>query len=84
MMKPYLVQETQQYGVTLQETEPVVLNEKLASESTIKKLQECLFAVVDSGTAKHLKNDYYQFAGKTGTAKVVENKVYSEKIEVKF
>lgn len=84
MMKPYLVQETQQYGVTLQETEPVVLNEKLASESTIKKLQECLLAVVDSGTAKHLKNDYYQFAGKTGTAKVVENGVYTDKYLASF
>jgi cell division protein FtsI (penicillin-binding protein 3) len=84
MMKPYLVQETQQYGVTMQETEPVVLNEKLASDATIKKLQECLLAVVDSGTARHLKNEYYQFAGKTGTAKVVENGVYSHNYLASF
>ncbi len=84
MMKPYLVQETQQYGVTLQETEPVVLNEKLCSDATIKKLQECLLAVVDSGTAKHLKNDYYQFAGKTGTAKLVENGIYTHNYLASF
>ncbi len=84
MMKPYLVQETQQYGVTLQKTEPVVLNEKLCSDATIKKLQECLLAVVDSGTAKHLKNDYYQFAGKTGTAKLVENGIYTHNYLASF
>jgi len=84
MMKPYLVQETQQYGVTIQETEPVVLNEKLCSNATVKKLQECLLAVVDSGTAKNLKNEYYQFAGKTGTAKVVENGIYSHNYLASF
>ncbi|MBK8343695.1 MAG: transpeptidase family protein [Bacteroidetes bacterium] len=84
MMKPKLVQKTQQYGVTLQETEPVVLNEKLCSDATIKKLQECLLAVVDSGTAKHLKNDYYQFAGKTGTAKLVENGIYTHNYLASF
>ncbi|MBK7567770.1 MAG: transpeptidase family protein [Bacteroidetes bacterium] len=76
MMKPYLVQETQQYGATIQEFEPIVLNEKLCSKSTVDQLQECMLAVVDSGTAKHLKNEYYQFAGKTGTAQLVENGVY--------
>ena len=35
-----------------------------------------MLAVVDSGTAKHLKNKYYQFEGKTGTAQLVENGVY--------
>lgn len=84
MMKPYLVQETQQYGVTLEETEPIVLNEKLCSAATVKKLQECLLAVVDSGTAKSLKNEYYQFGGKTGTAKVVENGVYSSNYLASF
>ena len=84
MMKPYLVQETQQYGVTLEATEPVILNEKLCSDATVKKLQECLLAVVDSGTAKSLKNEYYQFAGKTGTAKVVENGVYSHNYLASF
>lgn len=76
MMKPYLVEETQQHGKTLQKFEPVVLNEKLCSSKTIDQLHQCLLAVVDSGTAKHLKNDYYKFAGKTGTAQLLENGVY--------
>ena len=76
MMKPYLVQETQQYGTTVNEFEPIVLNEKLCSKSTVEQLQQSMLAVVDSGTAKHLKNNYYQFAGKTGTAQLLENGVY--------
>ncbi len=76
MMKPYLVEETQQNGNTITQIEPVVLNEKLCSKNTIKELKECLLAVVDSGTAKHLKNSYYQFAGKTGTAQLLENGTY--------
>ena len=76
MMKPYLVQETQQYGISLEQFEPVILNEKLCSEKTAKQLQECMLAVVDSGTAKSLKNDYYKFAGKTGTAQLFENGTY--------
>lgn len=77
MMKPYLVQETQQFGATIEKFEPIVLNEKLCSKSTVEQLQQCMLAVVDSGTARHLKNDYYQFAGKTGTAQLLENKVYT-------
>jgi cell division protein FtsI (penicillin-binding protein 3) len=76
MMKPYLVAETQQYGKTLQQFEPVVLNDKICSDKTLDQLHQCLLAVVDSGTARHLKNDYYQIGGKTGTAQLLENGVY--------
>lgn len=76
MMKPYLVQETKQFGVTKTQYEPVVINDHLCSDKTIEQLKECLLAVVDSGTAKHLKNSYYQFAGKTGTAQLLEGNTY--------
>ncbi len=78
MMKPYLVSETQRFGQTVETFDPVVLNEKLCSQRTVEHLQECLEAVVDSGTAKHLKNNYYDFAGKTGTAQIFENNAYGE------
>ncbi|MFN0275015.1 MAG: penicillin-binding protein [Chitinophagales bacterium] len=84
MMKPYLVESTKKYDETLQEFEPVILNEKLCSENTIRQLKECLEAVVDSGTAKYLKNDFYDFAGKTGTAKLIENGAYVHKYLASF
>ncbi len=76
MMKPYLVQETREYGTTKEKFEPEVLHEKFCSQKTIEQLKECMLEVVDSGTAKHLKNNFYQFAGKTGTAQLLENGVY--------
>ncbi len=79
MMKPYLVSETQRFGQTVETFDPIVLNEKVCSQKTIEQLKQCLEAVVDSGTAKHLKNNYYDFAGKTGTAQIFENNAYGDK-----
>lgn len=84
MMKPYLVNEIRQSGTSIEKFEPEVLNDKLCSKKTLEQLQESLLAVVDSGTAKHLKNDYYQFAGKTGTAKLLVDGVYSDKYLASF
>jgi len=84
MMKPYLVNEIQQSGISIKKFEPEVLNDKICSGKTIEQLQECLLAVVDSGTAKHLKNDYYRFAGKTGTAQLLEDKVYGHNYLASF
>lgn len=84
MMKPYLVNEIKQSGVSKEKFEPVVLNNKLCSKSTVEQLQECMLAVVDSGTARSLKNDYYQFAGKTGTAQLLENGTYGHNYLASF
>jgi cell division protein FtsI (penicillin-binding protein 3) len=59
----------------IRKNEPVVLNEAIASESTIKQLQECLAAVCTEGTAKkQFETAPYKAAGKTGTAKVNDGK----------
>ncbi|MBC8047417.1 MAG: transpeptidase family protein [Fimbriimonadaceae bacterium] len=84
MMKPYLVEATKQYGENIQEFKPVVLKEKLCSDNTIRQLKICLEAVVDSGTARNLKNEYYDFAGKTGTAQLIENGHYVHKYLASF
>lgn len=71
MMKPYLLNEIRNYGTVVRKNEPVVLNEEIASESTIKQLQECLAAVCTEGTArKQFETAPYKASGKTGTAKV--------------
>jgi len=74
MMKPYLVNEVHQSGITIEKNEPEVIEEQICSEQTLKLLKECLEGVVKEGTAKDLNTPYYQFAGKTGTALVANGK----------
>lgn len=82
MMKPYLVSEVQDYGVTVKKIEPEVLMEKMVSDSTLFQVKECLRAVVDSqhGTGrKILRDSVYSISGKTGTAvTALNNKGYNK------
>jgi cell division protein FtsI (penicillin-binding protein 3) len=77
MMKPYLVNQVSQDGITLKSNEPHIVEQSICSESTLKQLQECLDAVCneDGGTGYLLfKNTPYKIAGKTGTALVANGK----------
>lgn len=70
LMKPYIVEEIQEYGETLKRFPPIVIKRKIAKPSTIKTAQYLLGRVVENGTAKSAKTDLYSFAGKTGTAQI--------------
>ncbi|MBE0663178.1 MAG: transpeptidase family protein [Bacteroidales bacterium] len=69
-MKPLFVKEIIQTGFSVQKFDPVVINPSIASGSSIAKAQKMLLGVVENGTAKHLMNDAYSVAGKTGTAQI--------------
>lgn len=70
LVKPYLVSDIQRFGATVQKFKPTILNRQIASDHTIELAHKLLEAVVDTGTARKLKTDQYDFAGKTGTAQV--------------
>mgnify|MGYP000473182137 CR=1 FL=1 len=70
LVKPYLVSEIQRFGETTETFKPTILKRQIASDRTISLAHELLEAVVDTGTARKLKTDEYDFAGKTGTAQV--------------
>jgi len=72
MMKPLFVKEIRNTNEIVESYEPIVINEQIASEETIKKLQSMLEGVVLRGTARNLKNSYYKIAGKTGTAQIAQ------------
>ena len=74
MMKPYLVNEVMQAGLTLHKMQPEIVEEEICSERTLKMLKECLEGVVVEGTAKELKTPHYKIAGKTGTALVANGR----------
>lgn len=71
MMKPYLVNEVQKSGMVLSSFKPETMEERIASEKTIRLLQECLNGVCQDphGTGYTLfKGAPYLVAGKTGTS----------------
>ena len=74
MMKPYLVMDIDEYGKPEQVFQPVVLKEKICTDKTLQSLQKLLEAVIDSGTARNLRNPDYAIAGKTGTALIADEK----------
>ncbi len=58
-----------QEGHVVKRFRPEVVDSRIASSSTIRKAQALLQGVVEHGTAKEYKPDYYMFSGKTGTAR---------------
>ncbi len=81
MMMPYLVNEIQQYGITVRKIEPKVVEEKICSPKTLAQIKECLLQVVEGehGTGKKIKDSTYKIAGKTGTAvTALNNKGYNK------
>ncbi|TNE66213.1 MAG: PASTA domain-containing protein [Bacteroidetes bacterium] len=70
MMKPYLVERVENYGETIKEFRPVTLKRSIASRKTIRKAKELLTEVVNNGTARNIRTDLFQIAGKTGTAQL--------------
>lgn len=75
MVRPRLVRELRQYGLTVEEYPVETVTEKICSQKTIDRVRESLQAVVDDGTGKRLKNPYYSVAAKTGTAQIPLSKI---------
>lgn len=74
MMKPYLINAIQRNGISLQEYEPEVLEERICGDETLEQLKQSLEGVMTEGTGKALQSPYYAMAGKTGTALVANGK----------
>jgi len=68
MIQPILVKSIRDADRNIQTFKSKVINKRIASTATIEKLKHMLEGVVDHGTAKNIRNDYYSIAGKTGTA----------------
>src|SRR5690606_7348369 len=84
MMKPIFVKAVGRGNTPVESFEPQVLRKRLASEKTVKQLQELLEGVVVRGTARNIRNDNYSIAGKTGTAQKIINGRYTETYYTSF
>ena len=81
LMKPHLVREIRERGHVVERFDPVVVDPHIASPESIDKVQRLLRMVVDSGTARSLRNPHFPIAGKTGTSQVSNGRInYSDKV----
>ncbi len=72
LMQPLFVTSVSRNGKEVEHFDPVVLNEKIASDAVLTSVRKMLEGVVDSGTAKNLENAHFRIAGKTGTAQIAQ------------
>jgi cell division protein FtsI (penicillin-binding protein 3) len=84
LMKPQLVKEIRYRGETIKKYDPIVLNPAICKPSSIEAVMPMLKGVVESGTAKNLKNPFYSIAGKTGTTRLDSLNSKGEKVKSKY
>ena len=77
-MRPFFVKSIQENGKIEKEIKPQVINPSICSKTTIDIVKEMMLNVVENGTAENLKNDKYKIAGKTGTAQLLIEGIYSK------
>jgi cell division protein FtsI (penicillin-binding protein 3) len=70
MVKPQFVSEIKEWNRTIKKYTTEVINPKVCSQETIKKLKAVMLNVVKKGTASKLYSKDFSMAGKTGTAQV--------------
>ena len=79
-LAPIFVKEIRRLGNPIQQFKARVVNEKICSDRTLKRMQEMLEGVVTEGSGKLMGSPFYRVAGKTGTAQVAEgNRGYRAK-----
>jgi cell division protein FtsI (penicillin-binding protein 3) len=68
MVKPQFVSEIKEWNKTIKKYDKQVINPKICSAETIKKLKAVMQNVVKRGTGSKLYSKDFSMAGKTGTA----------------
>ena len=68
MVKPQFVSEIKEWNKTIKKYDKQVINSKICSDVTIKKVKAVMQNVVRKGTGSKLYSKDFSMAGKTGTA----------------
>ncbi|WP_448519907.1 penicillin-binding protein [Rhodoflexus sp.] len=84
MVKPYIVKRVMNGNKVVKEFETGVKGDKLVSANTVAKMRELMVGVVENGTAKSIRSEYFKIAGKTGTSEKVVSGSYTEKHYTSF
>lgn len=84
-VKPQFVKEIRRGAEVVKDFQPIILNPKICSDKTLRTLQSCLAGVMKDGTGKRLTSSYFDIAGKTGTAEILNDDMrYGNKGEKKY
>ncbi|NRA10976.1 MAG: transpeptidase family protein [Crocinitomicaceae bacterium] len=75
MLRPLFVKEIYRGKDLIKSFSPEVMNPQICSPSTIRDLQECLVGVMKRGTGRKINSAFFDIAGKTGTAHIIDNSV---------
>lgn len=84
MVKPFIVRAIAKGNTIEKQFGTEYIRKRIASDKTIKNLQDLLVGVVENGTAKNIANADYKIAGKTGTAQKIINGKYTQKYYTSF
>ncbi len=85
LVRPQFVKEIRQGNEVIKTYPPFIIRDKICSESTLKDVRACLKGVVTRGTGSALQSAFFDIAGKTGTAVVLnEDAKYGAKGEKKY
>jgi len=84
MIQPIIVKQIKEADRTVESFQSNIINKKICSTTTLAKVRDMLEGVVERGTAKNISDSFYKIAGKTGTAKNVENGRYTNKYYTSF
>lgn len=81
MLRPQFVKEIYRGKELVKKYDPSIINPRICSSRTVLDLQMCLKGVMTRGTGKQIQSPYFDIAGKTGTAHILDenNSSLSEK-----
>ncbi len=77
MIKPFIAKSFVKDGKEVERFKAEVVNPQMCKVATLAQIQEMLVNVVEHGTGKAVDSDYFQIAGKTGTAMIASGGSYS-------
>jgi len=72
LLRPQFVKEIRRGNKLVKKFEPDVMNQQICSDRTISDLQTCLKGVMTDGTGRNIKSPFFDIAGKTGTAHILD------------
>ncbi|WP_420316079.1 penicillin-binding protein [Ekhidna sp.] len=84
MVKPMIVKGVMKADRMVDEFDTEIINDRIASKETLRKVKLMMEGVVERGTAQNINYSHYKIAGKTGTAKKVKNGRYVKEYYTSF